>query len=434
MAELNSANEENENEGANRLVNNSQRTDIGKVKNDIDYARLLDNAKNWKSYFKKSDFFKGLILGVGPSAADIATDFLWAGKQWDQGRHHYMMIGHYEVLFSWAGNSWVFISLPGIILAFNWIRNYLSQVCPHPREGCRNMCVCLGHTTTFIGILGSITLIYFLLFVLPSFFFYAAILVATFILSVKTLSLFLHSDEMKKFSTKISAAEGLFESSLQLLLVSILWMQKSSDVPLMYLAMASSVTMVGKAAAEQFLVFGETNLLEIGTVRQILKYTPVFSFTAIFRIGSFSVLFGWAGNGSHIWLISLAPVVALPILVLLVLKMCGKFRSLSPVDLVLAVLGEFSTSTILGQEGREGSRAFQAAMSVWMFLVYSSGLVWVMVSPDLHHLGWRFATNPYPICGCLLAFGVISQCLFWWQIFFIDKFNIMYKLNTLSLV
>ena len=47
--------------------------------------------------------------------------------------------------------------------------------------------------------------------------------------------------------------------------------------------------MIGKASAEKFLMFGETNLLENKSLLQKLlltgKYIPVFSLTAVFRLG-----------------------------------------------------------------------------------------------------------------------------------------------------
>ena len=48
------------------------------IKTDIDSKQLIEDVRNWKKFFNKGDFLKGLILGVAPSGADIATDFLWA--------------------------------------------------------------------------------------------------------------------------------------------------------------------------------------------------------------------------------------------------------------------------------------------------------------------------------------------------------------------
>ena len=95
--------------------------------NDVDYQQLADDVRNWSwKKWNSNDFLKGLILGVAPSAADIITDFCWAGKQWEE------IVGRERL---YPGLSYLFISSPGIILLMTWLRNLLYESLSTSREG-----------------------------------------------------------------------------------------------------------------------------------------------------------------------------------------------------------------------------------------------------------------------------------------------------------
>jgi hypothetical protein len=120
--------------------------------------------------------------------------------------------------------------------------------------------------------------------------YYISIITATYILIVKAMGAVFHGPEMKKLTVKISEAEGLFESSFQVVLVTFVWIKFGQWDP----AMISSVVMIGKAGAENLLSFGKTNKLQdLGLLRKLCllaKYIPVITLTACFRLGTMACI------------------------------------------------------------------------------------------------------------------------------------------------
>ena len=92
----------------------------------------------------------------------------------------------------------------------------------------------------------------------PGFFFYPAVFLCFFLLGGKILPVFIHTPEMKQFSTHLSHVECSFEASCQLVLVMHIW---AAGGELHYGSMISSVVVIGKVSAENYLVAGPENLL-----------------------------------------------------------------------------------------------------------------------------------------------------------------------------
>ena len=110
-------------------------------------------------------------------------------------------------------------------------------------------------------------------------------IVATLLLGIKTLQMFVHTESVKKLAVKASNYEGSYESSLQLLLNILLWVRGYQD--LNRIAMASSLVMIAKSGAENFLTFGAENKLSderslLSKLRTQAKFIPVFLLTGFF--------------------------------------------------------------------------------------------------------------------------------------------------------
>merc|ERR1719228_1911326 len=96
-----------------------------------------------------------------------------------------------------------------------------------------------------------------------------------------------HSDNMKTINVRATAYEGSYESSLQLFLILFLWF--AGETPTLDIsAMSSSLLMIAKSGAENFLTFGQENKLGerniMEKLRNIGKFIPVFCLTAAFRV------------------------------------------------------------------------------------------------------------------------------------------------------
>merc|ERR1712107_16205 len=122
---------------------------------------------------------------------------------------------------------------------------------------------------------------------------------------------------MKKLSLKASLTESSNESAMQLIFVGLISMCAKKTSVIGLLSMASSLLMVGKAAAESYLTFGKRDELKeaflLKHITLLATFSPIFILTAVFRIGSFVVITSW------LWALGLNVEPVLPGVVLLFL-------------------------------------------------------------------------------------------------------------------
>ena len=132
----------------------------------------------------------------------------------------------------------------------------------------------------------------------PLLFQYPATILGCSVVGVKVLAVFVHTPEMKAFSTRVSSFEYSTESSLQLLLLLHLWL---SGGPLYLSTILSSLLVIGKCSAEEYLMGNPENLLKDKSAMEklwlTLKYIPLFSLTAFFRVGAGCFLKCGSGSG-----------------------------------------------------------------------------------------------------------------------------------------
>jgi len=247
-------------------------------------------------------------------------------------------------------------------------------------------------------------------------FFTLAVISATSVLTVKVLAVFVHGPEMKKFSLKATMAESSYESAIQLIFVILisLWADKVSPKGLM--SMLSSIVMIGKSSAENYLTFGSKNLLSDASLGQQLRLlattSPVFILTAIFRIGSFSLI-----CAKNHWLASLRllPITAVTVhLFLLFLKSRNHLKDLAMGNMGKSSMSEFTTISLWGHRGREKSRNLQMGMAAFFLLLYTCFLTHIIIFPDEKLFGMRKALPTYhPNPATLQICSVITLCLGW---------------------
>ena len=149
----------------------------------------------------------------------------------------------------------------------------------------------------------------------------------------------------------VSAYEGIYESSLQLFLILYVWLAGLEGLKLDVSAMCSSLFMIGKSGGQNFLTFGLENKMAdkntFAKMKLIGKLMPVFLLTSIFRGTGLAVCLAF---DIKVFLYILLPaVLVLPLLVLLLVKLCGKLPDLSFTDLVKGSVGEMTQVRLEGR-------------------------------------------------------------------------------------
>ena len=221
--------------------------------------------KQWRLAFCWNDFFYSIIFGLGPTAWDVISDLRFGWSMRKAGDP------------SSAGLCYLFTTLPGFfflqeVIILSAFKECSSRV---------NTTVVVATTlvATSAMALGFLTD--------PLLFQYPATILGCSIVGVKVVGVFVHTPEMKAFSMRVSSFEYSTESSLQLLLLLHLWL---SGGPLYLYTILSSLLVIGKCSAEEYLMGNPENLLKdksaVGKFWLTLKYIPLFSLTAFFRVGA----------------------------------------------------------------------------------------------------------------------------------------------------
>ena len=196
--------------------------------------------------------------------------------------------------------------------------------------------------------------------------------------------------------------------------------------------MISSIVMIGKASAESYLTFGSKNELEGVSVYQHLcllaTTAPAFILTAVFRVGSFTVITAcnWA-----LGLLTLSLGIPLFPISLALIKYCGcccgccrtreseepgkhYLGDLSLGDIFKSFIAELSTTSNWGRRGREKSRRLQLIVATFFLLTYTILLLWIIIDPNSDLLQPQppvYHPDPAALRACgiaVLSSGVVA--------------------------
>lgn len=403
--------------GQNREIEEHEDPKIVQTDADIDFGQVWKDILNFRQEFKVQDFAFQLIFGLGPSAVDIYSDFKFA-ESVDVER------------FTWGipNLSLLFIAGPGIVFFIMMAQKAIERCLKPWKNETRKWYVSNGLSLLVVTAIagGLLSLLYhrWQEATNPICKGLAGI-VATILLLVKVVGVMVHSTEVKRMTVKASSYEGSYESSLQLSLVIYIWLGGGK---LNKFSAATSLIMLSKAGAENFLTFGKEDKLKdkdfFPKLFLLAKYLPVFSLIGFFRVGTLSVCFAW----SHLiqFFITMPLAINLPLGVLFLLKWCKKLPNLSLTEIVQGVLGEVTTSVLWGRLGREGSRKIQLFIGGYLLLLYSGILCMVMAHPDCIKMCFDIINwcsmcydtelfNKIPIF--ILASGWMGYVLFFFQVF-----------------
>ena len=187
----------------------------------------------------------------------------------------------------------------------------------------------------------------------------------------------------------------------------------------------SSVAMIGKVGAESFLTFGQESKLDnLSFLRKIgllALYSPAFTLTALFRISALAIIVAWGIYYAAI--VHWPCALVLPFLALLTSQCIAK-SDLSLGHCLQGVITELTTPSLWGNRGREGSFKIQISMAIYLLILNTVFLVWVLVDPTadsfVTSMGGPFnpagASKPVLNPGVdenLLPYVIICICIGW---------------------
>ena len=259
-----------------------------------------------------------------------------------------------------------------------------------------------------------------------------ATLVGSALLGVKVLAVFVHTENMKMISVKATNYEGLYESSLQLVLVLYVKLSGREVVPtkLIILTMLTSLVMIGKSGAENFLTFKENKLAGkniFSKFKMLAKLSPPFLLTAIFRISTISLCFA---RNELTYYLFLPVAFVLPFIFLAMLKLCGFLQDFLVADLARGTAGELTSIVLWGNTGREGSRKIQLWIGGYILVLYSAFLLLVTSPKGSLPVGFgldgckemaRTMPASPELCFGVFLSGCVGYTLFICQLFQFDK-------------
>ena len=281
-----------------------------KFLSEVDFKKLWSEIRHFKEHFTMKGFFLGLFLGLIPSGWDTFSDFAFAADDHNRtielinATDQFIYKTHLENRTNVTLTSkrslfladqrldertirtvtYFCISIPALVTIVEYILKFNIKWCGSCAYNCLKFFAIVVVWMSVVRALSSNSPIYFGL----------ALISSLSVLTVKVLELFVHGPEMKKISLKATMAESSNESAGQLMFVIIvsLWAKEVTATGLM--SMLSSIIMIGKSSTESYLSFGSKNLLRDASLgRQFFLFaitSPVFILTAIFRIGSFSLI------------------------------------------------------------------------------------------------------------------------------------------------
>ena len=325
----------------------AQQHPTGSVVVDIeDVVENLPQNQSWSSLFNWDDFGYSLILGFIPTAWDVFSDLMLAEEL------------KKEESISAAGLSYLFICFPGLYIFNEALTEKLSS---HS-----SIIVLIVNFCWTVALSSAMIYAYSVHHLL---FRYPAILIGILVLVTKGLAIFVHTPEMKKVADRMTMGEFKTEAPLQLLLLLHLWV---SGGPLYLTPILSSLLILGKVNAEMYLSDAPEDLMKGKSFLQklwlTLKYVPLFSSTAFFRVGcgiikhsgpyaNFSETFHafvffvsvWAGSVFFVflYLLTFAGVkLAFP----------ASLADISMMELGRGIFAEFTTVSNWGCLGRDRSK------------------------------------------------------------------------------
>ena len=221
---------------------------------------ISNSYKEIKEKFSVDEMLYSLMFSLLPSVWDISSDIL-LGLDLEQKQQ----VTNSAICF-------LLVTKPILTILYKQMWKHLSSSRPW-----------LAAATIFILDMAICSMVGFF----PGIFKYSAIIVSTCILGIKLVAVFVHLPTIKAVSRNLAEHESTYESSFQLFILLYIWLSTGH----MYLfTIISSVLVISKDAAENYLIKGTENLLQnkkfLSRIWLLGKYLPLMFLTTIFRMGS----------------------------------------------------------------------------------------------------------------------------------------------------
>ena len=324
--------------------------------------------------FTWEKFFFAFFFGLLPTGLDVATDVNFALTQEADGE------------LTTAGFSYMFICFPVIFTIFipslvTKIQKLWSNIAETTLSSILQLItICLtcvaADSAMIFGFVNH-----------PLVFKYPAFVSSFFILGVKIVALLVHTPHVTELSLKVSSAESSYEAPAQLLFLLHNWLSGGQ----MHLStMVTSILVIAKVGAENILIKGEEDKMKdksfLEKVALLARFMPLTALTALFRIGSASAFLYHVHR-----LLPFTPTAATYIIcfcicfcimtllltLLTILRIwVATLRQLNLVELALGLANEFTTVSVWGKLGREGSKGLQLGIATYHLLLNCTYLSW----------------------------------------------------------
>ena len=233
--------------------NDSRDTEYGGVNFSNIWREMTVNKmwheRTWSEILKH--FSKTLLIGLLPTFFDVGTDV-------------YAVIEHYkENDIVWSLTTLFLIFFPGFFFSF-WIRQAFKITCCNTRKNC--WCF-LFHPLSPIG----------------------ALLFPFILIGVKIVGLFNPGPEWKRLTVKVTAFEGDFEASLQLLL-SLYIIFRTDRTPEWWQVaqLVASMVMITKTAIADFLLPRQPMSFK-AELKATIYLVPLFLTNCAFKVLSLAI-------------------------------------------------------------------------------------------------------------------------------------------------
>ena len=294
---------------------------------DKQMGALWEELKNWRhsKHWNTRKFFLALIFGLLFTLLDAWTDFVFAENVPDECPGEFK--GHPEThqrmesrFHNHCGHfiskgvkflTYTFIALPGVMLSFSalqsLLRRFWNRICGGSEvPGCLRalfnaaalllqMSFCTGLILVSLmgnplGIEGYENMIRAM-----------AYSSATFLIGVKLLGTICHGPEVTRLVEKATDAEVRFEAALQLILLGTIYLVSGKGSYGSCNSAITSLLVMGKVGVQNFFNKHEQELSKasvLGRIYIAISVLPVFVLTALFKIGSFAIVFAsdaWRG-------------------------------------------------------------------------------------------------------------------------------------------
>lgn len=356
---------------------------------------LLKEVKGWRSHWRTSSFFKAVVFSFAFSLLDTGTDFNFAWNvptdcPTDTFPETFPgpfasspcgLIHPKKVEFL----TYTYIAAPGILFSISAASCLLEGL----------ICKCCGRKFPELLALFAHTCLCFGLFLAAAYndswtpLFptlaqgYActiqalAYLSATWIMGVKLLGLVCHGPETSRLVFRTTGFEMRYEAALQLALVATITFSSGKFTWAALFSGLSSILVIGKVGVETFLDEYVPDSSIVGKICIATSVFPVFVLTALFKIGSIAIVNAWDSTiGPGLILLALG----IPGLVIFVTKSCLLPHHLTLSSTGQGVIAELLTLHLWPRGGLD--KKIGIAMTVFIFLLFSSSLAWVIATPE----------------------------------------------------